>query len=320
MTERIIWIDVAKGIGILLVIVGHLISPGNILHHWIYSFHMPLFFFLSGICLKNDRKYGNFIKRRVKSLLLPYLLFGILITIMEFGLHPISAILDNIKTRFFNYGAMWFIPVLFVTELLFFPLSKISNRFALLIILLVSATAGWKLFDTSVSAPLSMTTCFSSMFFYGLGFLSQGFIQCLQSKYFLFFFAGTHILLLSLWNTEIVMFANGIPQPVVNYSTAISGLTAFCLASNLLTKIKLQIAKKINICKLIVYTGANTLVILCLHMKFIEYASTYIKPFFSTKIIYKGVEFLFVLAMCYISILVINRYFPIMINKNKLIK
>jgi fucose 4-O-acetylase-like acetyltransferase len=314
MAQRIVWIDIAKGIGIFLVIVGHLISPGNILYHWICSFHMPLFFFLSGICLKNDRNYGDFIVRRMKSLLLPYLFFGILITIMELGLHSFSEIFDNLRIRLFNYGAMWFIPVLFVTELLFFPVSKINNRFMLVIILLISAVIGWKLSDISLSTPLAMSTCFSALFFYGLGFLNQRFIQCLQSKkYFLFLFTGIHIILLFLWNTEIVMAANEIPQPIINYSSAIVGLVAFCLASNLLTKVKW--VGGVNIYKSIIYTGFNTLIILCLHMEFISYASTYIKPFFKTKLIYKGVEFLFVLTMCYISVLVINRYLPIMANK-----
>ncbi|MDR1895700.1 MAG: acyltransferase family protein [Prevotellaceae bacterium] len=100
MTQRIIWIDIAKGLGIFLVVVGHVISSGNILHHWIYSFHMPLFFFLSGICLNNDRIYTGFLYKRLKSLLLPYLYFGILLTIFELGLLSFDKIIDNFSSRF----------------------------------------------------------------------------------------------------------------------------------------------------------------------------------------------------------------------------
>lgn len=45
MSKRIEWIDIAKGIGIILVIFGHIISPSNF-RTWIYSFHIPLFFLL----------------------------------------------------------------------------------------------------------------------------------------------------------------------------------------------------------------------------------------------------------------------------------
>lgn len=51
MKERIQEIDIAKGIGILLVIAGHSVPYGSSLHTWIYSFHMPLFFLLSGLVM-----------------------------------------------------------------------------------------------------------------------------------------------------------------------------------------------------------------------------------------------------------------------------
>lgn len=57
-TKRIEALDVAKGIGIILVIIGHLSS--SYLHDWIYSFHMPLFFIISGICFKTE-KYPSFL-------------------------------------------------------------------------------------------------------------------------------------------------------------------------------------------------------------------------------------------------------------------
>ena len=42
--KRISYIDMAKGIGIILVVLGHSIFPSENLTTWIYSFHMPLFF------------------------------------------------------------------------------------------------------------------------------------------------------------------------------------------------------------------------------------------------------------------------------------
>lgn len=48
--SRIKWIDNARAIGILLVVLGHSLIPASI-QTYIYSFHMPLFFFLSGLFL-----------------------------------------------------------------------------------------------------------------------------------------------------------------------------------------------------------------------------------------------------------------------------
>lgn len=46
MTKRIAWIDIAKGIAILLMIIGHELPSNCHLYGLIFSFHMPLFFIL----------------------------------------------------------------------------------------------------------------------------------------------------------------------------------------------------------------------------------------------------------------------------------
>lgn len=71
MQKRIDWIDIAKGIGIISVILGHLRTPLYI-SEMIFSFHMPLFFVISGYFYK-ERKLKNFIFLKYKSLILPYI-------------------------------------------------------------------------------------------------------------------------------------------------------------------------------------------------------------------------------------------------------
>lgn len=52
-SKRVEWIDTAKGIGLILVILGHL--KIDYLSAWIYTFHMPLFFFLSGVVFSGHK-------------------------------------------------------------------------------------------------------------------------------------------------------------------------------------------------------------------------------------------------------------------------
>ena len=92
--NRLDYIDIAKAIGMFAIIWGHIL-----LHGWsnlfVYSFHIPLFFFLSGMVF-NGAKYDSLwqlVKRRVKTLLLPYLLFSVLTWIIW--------ILFNSSKRFF---------------------------------------------------------------------------------------------------------------------------------------------------------------------------------------------------------------------------
>lgn len=87
-TSRIISLDIAKAICIILVVVGHYIpdnSPAwyKAIHDIIYTFHMPLFMFASGYVYIATRKadvgYGNFLLKKVKRLLVPYLATSVIV-------------------------------------------------------------------------------------------------------------------------------------------------------------------------------------------------------------------------------------------------
>lgn len=71
--SRAEWIDAARGFAILIVVLGHT-STNAILNRFIYGFHMPFFFFLSGylyISKKNPMKY---VKRTFKGYIIPYVI------------------------------------------------------------------------------------------------------------------------------------------------------------------------------------------------------------------------------------------------------
>jgi fucose 4-O-acetylase-like acetyltransferase len=81
MNNRERWLDTAKGLGILAVVAGH---SGNLLAHtYLYWFHMPLFFIISGYLYKNLHNMQDlkkWINKRTKQLLIPYFIFGLLIS------------------------------------------------------------------------------------------------------------------------------------------------------------------------------------------------------------------------------------------------
>jgi fucose 4-O-acetylase-like acetyltransferase len=243
-------------------------------------------------------------------LLLQYLGFGILLTFLYIGLQPLDEILDGITKRLFNYGAMWFIPVLFVTELMFFHISKIRKRPLIYCMIILSVFIGWLLYYFQINLPLSLSACFVALFFYGLGFLGKNFADKLFDKMILlpvFLVAQFTVILLSS-HSVIGMMQNVISQPFYNISAAIFGLLAFCMICKILSNINRWWIK------LIVYFGKNTMTILCLHMCFIGYASEYVKPLFNTKIVYKGIEFVLVCAMCMFSVW-LKQVLWIMVNR-----
>ena len=67
--------DIAKGIAILCIILGHFSVPDipDLLQRFCFSFHMPLFFILAGYFFRNGRSTEELIKTEAKRLLIPYL-------------------------------------------------------------------------------------------------------------------------------------------------------------------------------------------------------------------------------------------------------
>lgn len=109
--NRIDFLDVSRGVGILLVVMGHVIGEGNktftesdSVYAWIYSFHMPLFFIISGILLglslsKNTGdKYEKKTKSLIRHLLIPYFLWT-----------AVYFILDSRSLNSFSYLAEWLV-------------------------------------------------------------------------------------------------------------------------------------------------------------------------------------------------------------------
>lgn len=102
--NRILWIDWAKSIGMFLVILGHchIRESEQIVTQYIYSFHMMLFFFLSGILCRRDLSLTS-IKKDIRYLIFPYLVYGLI------GISIICMFFDRIKLKFVmmtSYGSL----------------------------------------------------------------------------------------------------------------------------------------------------------------------------------------------------------------------
>jgi len=150
-TKRIPYIDVAKGIGILLVVFGHSGFPAPEVNQWISSFHMPLFFLLSGILLSHtgahEQPLGDTIKKKARTILVPYLwfsvfsiLFSAILDTATFAAYLPNALLQTVV--FYGISVLWFLPSLFFGETVFLFIRKHTSlpvtAFLSLVICLIS--------------------------------------------------------------------------------------------------------------------------------------------------------------------------------------
>lgn len=144
MKERMILIKksydglfVARGIGILLVVLGHIIPQESYLGGTIYSFHMPLFILLSGVFASTCEKYKfiDYLKKSVSRLIVPYVVFtliGIALNyiIVDWRIYFSAATFKDVLINCNAYywqttGALWFLVALFIIRILFYFYDKL---------------------------------------------------------------------------------------------------------------------------------------------------------------------------------------------------
>ena len=143
VSKRIEWVDIAKGVAIVLVCLGHRDVP-KCLDEWISSFHLPLFFFLAGYTTRFE-VYANFwayAARKVRVLLVPYLVFGLAGMAFSycfefFYRHQIIPLTDALLVLLDGrgYGSLWFILPLFVVEVVSYPLNLLPKGKTVVVIL-----------------------------------------------------------------------------------------------------------------------------------------------------------------------------------------
>ncbi|OUP21234.1 hypothetical protein B5F32_05365 [Parabacteroides distasonis] len=154
ITTRIKWIDTCKGLAIFLVVLGHALR-NDISYIYIYSFHMPLFFFLSGLVLNRSKyTFKNFLKSRFATLILPYIFFYLLTYIYwllienhfrSFDMAWYKPLLGMVYGAQYSglmdhNGILWFLPCLFVVEMSFFAVSTLKKiELQVVVVILVLA-------------------------------------------------------------------------------------------------------------------------------------------------------------------------------------
>ncbi|MDR3090783.1 MAG: acyltransferase family protein [Clostridiales bacterium] len=198
---RFVWVDWAKTIGIYLVIAGHLskrfvfAEPCKVrlecIHDFIYVFHMPLFFFISGF-LEKERGFRESVKRAAKSLLLPYVLFfGIFYVFYAFGAclktpaAALPAALAKPLRRFFTSGgftsssyaqtwlaaSVWFLPSLFWVKIAHAAALKI--RGGRLLYYAASAVLAAVIVPALPKIPFYLSSAVLSFPFFAAGFIAR---------------------------------------------------------------------------------------------------------------------------------------------------
>lgn len=306
MDKRITYFDTAKGILILLMLIGHIWNEG-FLHDFIYVFHMPAFFIISGVVSSRKeisvRGFAEYLVSRIQTLLIPYLCFeiyAILIDIICNGayLNIKGYAYQIITLRLFN-GPLWFLMVMFLSGMLSFFLQGIKTNWTkwevILILLLLSMVM------PQFQAYISPSTVTLALLFTMVGSSSRMLLEKMSLR-------GGHLLLL-LGITTIISFADIGEMP--NYQ---SGSRVLFLVGSLVgTVLILEISRRFDH-KILQFFGRNSLVILGSHYPIIRLTKHFLQ--FDEFSVFGGILFFVVLMpLEVLIILFVNRFLPFAAGK-----
>lgn len=285
-TDRISYIDLAKGIAILSMVLCHVCAVPYV-YAWIYSFHMPIFFMISGILHSNKKVFDkqsfdkNFI-RKLKTIIWPYLTFSVIYIYLSIAKDALERNIDanfiwiikqTVYNFVFGYHALWFLPAMFIANMLFNIFHSLSKNWIRLLI------DGILLIGTSILAqhvaykdhtPVIYSIIFFNRALIGYLFIELGYylinvIDAIKKNYLKFVIAilclgiDAYTALLNIPDLHYSLIGN----PLLYYFNAIIGSLGILLLCNWIDRIiDFQLLK---------YYGKHSLIVLLTHILFVVF-------------------------------------------------
>lgn len=293
--KRIEAIDIGKGIGILLVILGHMTDEASMLHSFIYSFHMPLFFFLSGMVITDDKLLLSNAISKQKRLMVSYFLYSVIVILFDVLVKIILlseleftySVWELYQTlSFYGVNILWFLPASIGAKLLFVLLKQyFDNKMIVLISICMYVFSGivGKLLTLEVAAVsisrlvvyypvVAVCRVLGAVVFVALGYYCKKFVNLCMSKY-------------AIWGSAIelciVVFLASINRNVdyhnIEFGIISMSLLTGVIGSVLIISLSSAVSRQKYIKRILGFVGRNSVFIMVIHeYLYIDRTITYI--------------------------------------------
>lgn len=279
-SDRIESIDVMKGVGILLLLLSHSISGESQLKTWIFSFHMPLFFWCTGYLIVANHPHREALKGKLKTLiarktlsvLVPYVIFSLMIVAYLFLLELLhshtfdtTAFVENLLSIATLRGieSLWFLPCLLIAEVLFLLIYAHVHPWAGLLLICVASITLSFTFNSSLPGGVLGAIIRSTT---GFVFICVGFwANTLREKRGITLPPCTDILLIV--TGAILSYLNGFAAIGI-YQFGF--VPAFYISAVLTLQGGVGLCSRVHHLQVVPFFGQNSIVVLCTNNVIIE--------------------------------------------------
>lgn len=339
-SNRIEWIDTAKGICILLVVLHHcsqMMHEPYLFSRDVLTFRMPLYFILSGLFFKNYSP-KVFLIKKTNKLLVPYVFFytvtGVLIPVMVYRVfrypmalydyYGLEAVFSMFSERVIVNPSIWFLFCLFEVNVFFyclFSLSKVFSKshFALGGLSLAFGILGLYLAYKRIGLPYFLDSSLAMLPFFYFGYFLRNHTAILSSEtssktvvYIIVYIVVTLSIIHCLNYGWFSVFENtygGIKGCLQVYPYGMMGTLVVLLLSKLLGRIPV-----------LSYLGRYSIIVLCVHF----YVINSMRKCFNETIANGSVRLLLVflttILVCLMLIPFFKRYLAVFTAQRDLIK
>lgn len=340
--KRLAYFDMAKGFGIILVVLGHIEYVSEPLRAWISSFHMPLFFVISGMLInfKEEQKadISMLLKKKWKSILVPYLWFCLLyffvdifnIVMGKIDLH--TFIVDCIQSlSFYGMSVLWFLPALFLAEIGFLIIKKTLPDYIVVPLIIALSFLAY-LGQLSISNvytlhedSLLITSCINFIRVFLRAAVAMFFVM---AAFYLFNLIKNHTtfniieLIIGIILFIVCIFASQINGCVDLRNIILKNYPVYLVIALLGSMAVILIFKNCPRLDPLIFYGKNSLIVMATHINtYILYAAILIAWRIDAHIshakyyifIFNIMIFTFLFEA--VTILIINRFLPFMVGK-----
>lgn len=316
INKRIDYLDVAKFIGLLLVCFCHIPMPEGNFHVWVYSFHMPLFFIVSGIFFSPD-KFD--VGKSALQMLVPFVIFNIIALVISMFIGTVSTgmvKLPDVTSDFiirskYTIGPSWFLLSLFVLRVYCGIILKylnnrclVASSFLIMLVFYITSDSGFWYVLSLGSTVLGLPFYLSGYYFKGI-FLEDRLI----GKWWLPI-AALGLSILALINGQVEIYNHDYGRNVVSFIVFGLAGTLFIIALSRYVKLPKKTLS-------VFMDGA--LFIICFHTLIFEYlilmwnklTGDFSGNTVAEKIVFTALTF----TVSYPLILLMLRYTPFLLGK-----
>ena len=308
LANRIEYIDIAKAFGIFLVILGHAVSSDTLVKNVVYSFHMPLFFILSGMVIRRKDDYSlkvwiGIVKKKFFALIIPYIVWGCIYSAFSFkNLFFIAYGTRETLMYATSLTSLWFLPVMFISGIsaeFVISISKNQKAIPAIAAVCLFTVASFLPHISKFGYPWGLNVAVMCTAFVLFGYMVKAFIdETINDKALLkaAIMLGCLVVFcigVQYSNSDVgyVLMANAVyGNPLFFALNALSGSLAVIFLAHIVCGFKFYKAP-------LLYAGENTLGIFVVHKPVVEFIRYNLEGF--------GIDYSFVMAIAVSAITLI---------------